>query len=259
MARGEDLQLLLAVRRRFRIEREANAQSFRAADPILLHQSHFFRPALEPVERGQQIVREGRDLEEPLRELALLHRRARAPAAAVDDLLVGQHGLIDRIPIDLRLLALHQARAQEVQKHLLLMFVVAGIAGRELAGPVERQPHRFELRAHGLDVGVGPLPRVHLVGDGGVLGRHAERVPTHRMQDVETAGAHEAGDHVAHGVVAHVPHVDAARRIGKHFQHVVFGTRIPVGGAENAPLFPYLLPARLGLAGVVALRGHRLG
>ena len=31
---------------------------------------------------------------------------------------------------------------QEVQEHLLLMLVVAGIAGREFARPVQRQPHR---------------------------------------------------------------------------------------------------------------------
>ena len=40
------------------------------------------------------------DLEEPLVELALLDQRARAPAAAVDHLLVGEHGLVDRVPVD---------------------------------------------------------------------------------------------------------------------------------------------------------------
>ena len=99
---------------------------------------------------------------------------------------------------------------------------------------------------------------MHLVGHGGVLGRHTERVPAHRVEHIAAPRAHVAGDHVAHGVIAHVPHVDAAGRVGKHFEHVVFGTRLIVRGAENAPLVPYLLPARLGLAGVVALRRHRL-
>ena len=43
------------------------------------------------------------DLEEPLRQLALLDHGAGAPAAAVDHLLVGQHRLVDRVPVDLRL------------------------------------------------------------------------------------------------------------------------------------------------------------
>ncbi len=49
------------------------------------------------------------DLEEPLSELALLNRRARAPAATFDHLLIGEDGLIDRIPIHLGDLALDQA------------------------------------------------------------------------------------------------------------------------------------------------------
>src|SRR5262249_43194896 len=51
---------------------------------------------------------------------------------------------------------------------------------------------------------------------------------------------------------------DAPRRVGEHLEHVVFGPWVRVRGTENSLLVPYLLPARLGLAGVVALRGHRL-
>ena len=39
------------------------------------------------------------------RQLALLDKRAGSPAASVDDLLVGEHGLVDRVPVDVRLLA----------------------------------------------------------------------------------------------------------------------------------------------------------
>ena len=92
---------------------------------------------------------------------------------------------------------------------------------------------------------------------GGVLGRHAEGVPAHRMQHVEARGALVARDHVAHGVVAHMAHVDAPRRIGEHLQHVVFRARVVVAGREDAALVPDLLPAGLGLAGVVAFGGHR--
>src|SRR5262245_7553211 len=87
---------------------------------------------------------------------------------------------------------------------------------------------------------------------GGVLCRHAEGVPSHGMEHVETHGAFEARDHVAHGVVAHVPHMDAPRRIGEHLQHVVFLARVLVAGGEDAPLVPDLLPAGLRLAGVIA-------
>src|SRR5262249_20400278 len=56
--------------------------------------------------------------------------------------------------------------------------------------------------------------------------------------------------------VAHVPHMDAPRRIGEHLQHVVFLARVVVAGGEDAPLVPDLLPAGLGLAGIVAFACH---
>ena len=54
--RGEDFQFALAVRCRLRIEREAHQQALRTADPVLLHQPHFFRPAVERVERVEQLL-----------------------------------------------------------------------------------------------------------------------------------------------------------------------------------------------------------
>ena len=97
---------------------------------------------------------------------------------------------------------------------------------------------------------------MHLVLHGGVLGRHAEGVPAHRMHDVEAARAHEAGEHVAHRVVAHMAHVDAPRRIGEHLQHVIFGARILRRRLEQPPLVPQGLPARLDDPRIVAFGGH---
>ena len=136
--RGEDFQLAFAVRCGFRIEREAHHQALRTADPVLLHQPDFFRPAVERVERVEQFLRIVGDLQEPLRQLALLDDGAGAPAAPVDHLLVGEHGLIDRIPIHLRLPPLDQIGGEKIEEHLLLMLVIGGIAGRDLAAPVER-------------------------------------------------------------------------------------------------------------------------
>ena len=254
--RGEDFQLAFAVRCGFRIERETHQQAFRAADPVLLHQPDFFRPAVERVERVQQLLRIVGDLQEPLRQLALLDDGAGAPAAPVDHLLVGEHGLIDRIPIHLRLPPLDQIGGEKIEEHLLLMLVVGRIAGRDLAAPVERQAHRFELRLHGGDVLVGPNLRMDLALHGGVFRRHAEGVPAHRMQHRIPHGALHPRHHVAHGVVAHVAHMDAPGRIREHLEHVVFLADVVVLRGEDAALFPDFLPAGLRLGGVVALNGH---
>ena len=142
---------------------------------------------------------------------------------------------------------------EEVEEHPLLVLVVGRVAGRDLAAPVERQPHRLELLLHRGDVGVGPFLGMDLALHGGVLGRHAEGVPAHRVQHVDAAGALEARDHVAHGVVADVAHVDAPRRVGEHLQHVVFRARVVVGDLEDAALVPGFLPAGFGFPGVVAV------
>ena len=251
--RGEDLQFALAAGGRFGIEHEADQQAFRTADPVLLHQPDLVRPAVERVERFQQLFGVVADLEHPLVEVALLDQRARAPAAAVDHLLVGEHGLVDRVPVHFAVFARDQPGGQEVEEHLLLVLVIGRVAGRDLARPVERQPHGLELLLHRRDVGIGPFLGVDLLRHGRVLGRHAEGVPAHGVEHGIAHGALVAGHHVAHGVVAHVAHVDAPGGVGEHLQDVVFRARVVVLRGEDAALVPRLLPAGLGLAGVIAL------
>ena len=206
--RRVDFELALAGRRGARRERPADQHALGAADPVSLHEADLFRPAVERVQAVEQLLRHRRDLEEPLRQVALLDRRVGAPAAPVDHLLVGEHGHVDRVPVDLGGLALDQAGAPEVEEHFLLVLVVARIAGGDLAAPVQRQAHGLELGLHGRDVGVGPVARIDLVVARRVFGRQAEGVPSHRMQHVAAHGAAEARHDVAHRVVAHMPHMD---------------------------------------------------
>ena len=195
---------------------ETDEQAFRPSDPVRLHQPHLLGPAVEALQRVKQVLRVVGDLEHPFRLLALLHERARAPAAPVDHLLVREHGAVHRVPIHLARLAVDEPRLQEVEKQPLLLVVVVEIASRELAAPVDGKPHAFELAAHGGDVVIGPLSGMDAALDRGVLGRQPEGVPAHRVQHVVALCAHIAGDDVAHRVVAHVPHMDAPRRVGEH-------------------------------------------
>ncbi len=79
---------------------EAELQPFGFADPVFLHQPDLFRPLVERLEALQKIIGKVGDLQEPLVELLLFHERARAPAAAIDHLFIGEHGHVDRVPID---------------------------------------------------------------------------------------------------------------------------------------------------------------
>ena len=195
-----------------------------------------------------------RDLEEPLRQLAPLDRCARAPAAAVLDLLVCQHGHIDRVPVHHSVFAVDQPLFEEVQKQRLLLAVVAGVAGGDLARPVDREAERLHLFFHLSDIGIGPIRRVATDGHRCVFGGHTKGIPAHRVQHVMPRCDLVARDYVAHRVVAHMAHMDPARRIGEHLKHIVFRLVSVAGGLKDAILFPGLLPAGFDLGGDIA--GH---
>src|SRR3990172_4126432 len=89
---------------------------------------------------------------------------------------------------------------------------------------------------------------------GSVFCRQAEGVPTNGVEYVEAAHAHVAGDSIAHGVVAHVPHMEIPGGIGEHFQQVVLGSAIAWAAFKHAALFPEALP--LGLDGASDVLGH---
>ena len=221
---------------------EGHLQPARLADPVFLHQAHLGGPVVQPVERGQQFVGHVGDAEEPLGQLAAFDLGAGSPALAVDHLLVGKHRHVDRVPVHHGVLAGDETGVEHVDEQRLLLAVVFRIAGRELAAPVDRQTQRLHLRAHVGDVLVGPVLGVAADGHGGVLGRHPESVPAHRVQHVVPGRQLVARDHVAHRVVAHVAHMDAPRRIGEHLEHIVFRLAAIEPGAEQAGLVPGLLP-----------------
>ena len=97
---------------------------------------------------------------------------------------------------------------------------------------------------------------MHAALDGRVLGRQAEGVPAHRMQHVVALGAHIAGDDVAHGVVPHMPHMDAPGGVREHLKNVIFRARVVLGRAEDAAPLPCRLPMLLAFRRVVAVRRH---
>ena len=231
--------------------REGKAYAGALADPVLLHQAHLLRPARQLVEIGEQFLGVGGDLHVVHGDLALLDQRARAPAAAVDDLLVGEHGVVDRVPVHGAELLVDQAFFVEAGEQPLLPAVVLGGAGGELALPVDGKAQRLELGLHVVDVGVGPLRRRHVVLHRRVFGRHAEGVPAHRLQHVVAEHGVEAREHVADRVIAHMAHVQLARGVGEHRQAVVLGARRVFDGAGSGGLDPVILGGAFNVGGAV--------
>ena len=127
------------------------------------------------------------------------------------------------------------------QEEPLVPAVVVRRAGGDLARPVDGEAQRLELLLHVGDVVPRPLRRRHAVGHGGVLRGQAEGVPAHGLQDVEALHAQEVVERVVDRVVAHVPHVQLARRVGEHAHVVVLGLGGCVGRDEGLRVGPLLL------------------
>ena len=264
-ARGEDAQLLAtSVMRRWR-NGEVDLGTFGATDPICLHRANRLRP-VEPLKREELVGVVG-DLEEPLREVALGNRSGAAPADAIDsfNLFACEGHLARRAPVDRRLLSIGNTLLVELQEDPLVPAEVDRVAGDDLALPIKRGAHAAQLAAHVLHVGVGPLARMNLALDRGVLGGETERVEADRVEDVEALHALVARDGVGRVHDVPVANVQVARWVWPHGEQVVVGlARIGEVGGVEPKLFPAALPARLNLGRVVPLEslvllGHGWG
>ena len=79
--------------------------------------------------------------------------------------------------------------------------------------------------------------------DGVIFRGEPERVEAHRLEHVKALHLLEAGKSVGRAVVVPMPDVQLrARRIGKHFQHIIFVIRVLFVEVVFLGLFPALLP-----------------
>ena len=92
------------------VQRKIDQRAFASADPVALHDAHFFRPTWKAIQVAEQLIRVIRNTQEPLFELSLLDRRVfMPPSAASDDLLIGKHGGAFRTPVHFALFAIGKA------------------------------------------------------------------------------------------------------------------------------------------------------
>ena len=145
-----------------------------------------------------------------------------------DDLLARQDDLVLRAPVDGAHGLVGQPGLEELQEQPLLPAVVLGVAGDDLARPVEAGAHEPHLAAHVVDVAVRPHGRMNAAVDGGVLGRQAEAVEAHREQDVESLHPTHPREDVRPGHGIPVTDVQVAGRVGIHRQDVALLARVVV-------------------------------
>ena len=120
---GEDGERLLQSR-----NLEVEIGSGRAPDPVTLHDLDPLGPAREGVQSLQESLGVVGDAIKPLLEIALTHLGATALTVAIDHLLVGQHGLATRAPVDWGLLLIGDPLLQHLEEEPLVPPIVVGFA-----------------------------------------------------------------------------------------------------------------------------------
>ncbi len=227
-----------------RNEREINFRTFGAADPVALHRLDALRPAFELIDIVEQPLGVIGDFEKPLFERLLNHDRSAPVAASVDNLLVRQHGLVVRAPVDVALLLVGQPAVEHLNEKPLRPFVIFRLAGGHFLVPVVAAAPGGQLFLHHGDILERAFARRRTGFDRGVFGGQPERVPAHRRENIEAAHLFVADDGVADDVVAAVADVQLAGGIGEHHQAVILLRRLRQIGLEQTVLVPVRLPLR---------------
>ena len=208
------------------VDREDDLGALGPADPVALHRENLGGPGcFEPFKVIEEPIRVIGDAEVPLGELLFDDHRTAAIARAVGKyLLVGEHRLIDRVPVDPRIFAVGETLVVQLQEEPLVPLVVLGVRRVQHATPVEGGRVALHRRALLGDVVVGPFARVDTPLDGGVFRGQAERVPADRVKDAVASKSPVACEHIAECVHLSVSHVEVPRRVGKHVKNVFVRT-----------------------------------
>src|SRR5688500_2782497 len=125
------------------------------------------------------------------------------------------------------------------------------MASGNLTRPIVGQAHALELRFHVQDVLLSPLFGVNSPFDGSMLRGKAEGIPPHGVKHVVSAHALVTSNHITDRIIAHMAHVNTARRIRKHLKHVVLRFSLFFGSLKGFIFLPEFLPLLFDFSGLV--------
>ena len=233
---------------------EAQPRALRATDPVPLRLLRRRRP-IERVEVVQQPLGVVRDAEEPLFEEALFNQRAAPFTAAIDHLLVREHGLVGRAPVHRAGLLVREAALEQLQEDPLRPLVVGRVGRVHRVRPVHHQSRAVELAPEVRDIARDQFRRMHADLQREVLRVDAERVISQRLEYTLPLQALEPRVDITSGEREEVPDVQPlGGRIREHHQRVVRLLRVREVGLMRAPLGPTLPPPCFDRRWVVAER-----
>ena len=187
---------------------EIDERACRFPDPVALHLLDALRP-VKAVKVGKQPLRIRSYPEHPLAHWTALNRMVPAFGTPVYDLLVRENRAKRGTPVHRHLRDIGESLPVELLEYPLRPPVVPGVGGVDLAVPIVRKAEHADLLAEAVyvllrrDGGMGAgLHRV-------LLRRQAKRIPSHRMQHIETLHPLVAAQDVGCRVSLRMPHVQS--------------------------------------------------
>ena len=223
---------------------EVDLGAGRASDPVFLLDLDTLDviQVVKVVDKALGILR---DSEHPLAFFLADNGAAAALAHALDDLLVGEHALAARAPVDGHHIALiGKSVLEHLQEYPLRPLIILRVGGIHAAVPVEAVAEHFELVGEVLDVFLCDLRGVDMVLDSVVFRGQAEGVKADGEKYVvalHTLFSRYDVDRRKGSGVADVQSLSGGVR--KLDKSVELGTALIAGnGRVGLLFFPYCLP-----------------
>ena len=250
--RGINLELLVRNRRPLPVrDIKVNERAGGAADPGNLLLLDGIR-IIHGIEAIEELVRVGRDFQEP-HVLRQLHDIAVADVAlAALGVLVGQDHLAVRAVVDERLRAEHEPVFEQLQENPLRPLVVVRVGRREFPRPVKREADLLQLVGKVRDILLRDDMRMRIRLDGVVFRGKAERIKADREQDVIALHAAFSREHLNGAVGFDMSYMHTlAGRIRELHESVPLRLFVKIHRLERIGVGPCLLPFRLNFTEVV--------
>ena len=221
---------------------EINFGTMRTSNPVALLCFHALR-VIHQIQIIDQTIRISGNLQHPLAFFSLYHITAAALTLAVDDFLVGQYTFAAGAPVYRRFAFIGQALLEKLQENPLGPFIVFGIRGVNLTGPVEAETQALQLRLEVRDILCGDSCRMHMVFDGKILGGQAKSVPSDGIQHIVPLHTALTGHNVNSRVGTGMSYMQPlSRRVGKFNHSKEFRFVGTVYRVKSTGFFPPFLP-----------------
>src|SRR5262249_23687841 len=147
-------------------------------------------------------------------------------ASAIYDVFIRDTGFTARTPVHRHEGLVSKAGFEHLHEDPLRPFVVVRVSCVDFARPVIHSADLLKLALEIFDVSPCADCRMNSFLNGIILGRRAKRVPTHRMEHVETLEPFVSRPTIRKDITAPMPYVQSrTRRVRKHIETVIFRAR----------------------------------